>query len=161
MVAPTCYVGAVDGDLVAHVAFSTRPGLVKARTCRLVVMPEWQGAGVGLRFLNAICEHWRRGENRYGKPMPTLFHTSHPGLAAALRRDPAWTQVSATLCGDNKGRSIRTLAASAARQSRKSCGSVFGGHFRAVQGFRNRIVSWTCTATSAPHKRRSSSGPRD
>lgn len=68
----------------------------------LVVMPEWQDAGVGMRFLNAVCERWRRGQNRYGKPMPTLFHTSHLGLAAALRRDPAWAQVSATLCGDNK-----------------------------------------------------------
>jgi hypothetical protein len=39
--------------------------------------------------------------------MPTLFHTSHPGLCAALRRDPHWTQVSAMLHGDNKlGRSI-------------------------------------------------------
>lgn len=87
MIAATCYVAAIDGQPVAHLAVSTRPGLVEARACRLVVMPEWQGAGVGMRFLNAICDLWRRGENRYGKPMPTLFHTSHPGLAAALRRD--------------------------------------------------------------------------
>ena len=73
-------------------------------------MPEWQGAGVGLRLLNAICERWRRGENRYGKPMPTPFHTSNPGVAAALRRDPAGTQVSATLCGNNKACGIKGLA---------------------------------------------------
>jgi hypothetical protein len=75
---------------IAHVAFSTRQGFVEARACRLVVMPEWQGAGVGMRFLNAVCAAWRRGRNRYGRPMLTLFHTSHPGLAAALRRDPLW-----------------------------------------------------------------------
>lgn len=91
MIAATCYVGFVNGEPVAHVGVSTRVGMVEARACRLVVMPEWQGAGVGLRFLNAVCDMWRRGENRYGKPMRTLFHTSHPGLAAALRRSPFWT----------------------------------------------------------------------
>ena len=136
MVASNCYLGTVNGEPVAHVAFSTRPGLVEARACRLVIMPEWQGAGIGLRFLNAICEQWRRGENRYRKPMPTLFHTSHPGLAAALRRDPVWTQVSAALCGGSKARCVQSLAKSAAKKGKRAAGSGFGGHFRAVQGFR-------------------------
>ena len=137
MIAATNYVATVDGQLVAHLAVSTRPGLVEARACRLVVMPEWQGAGVGMRFLNAICSAWLRGENRYGMPMPTLFHTSHPGLAAALRRDPAWTQVSGGLVGDSKARSQASMQASAARNS-AACvtGTGYGGHFRAVQGFR-------------------------
>jgi len=137
MMASTCYVAAIDGEPVAHVAFSTRPGLVEARACRLVVMPEWQGAGVGMRFLNAVCERWRRGENRYKKRLPTLFHTSHPGLAAALRRDDRWTQVSAALYGSHRGKSIKTLTESAVKKGRKPPGSAgFGGHFRAVQGFR-------------------------
>ena len=136
MIAATCYVGTVNGAPVTHVAVSTRPGLVEARACRLVVMPEWQGAGVGLRFLNAVCERWRHGDNRYQKPLRTLFHTSHPGLAAALRRHPDWTQVSASLHGDHKGRSVASLAKSRSRQKKKKAGSGFGGHFRAVQGFR-------------------------
>lgn len=136
MVASECYVATVDDELVAHVAFSTRPGLVEARACRLVVMPEWQGIGVGLRFLNAICEAWRQGNNRYSLPMPTLFHTSRPGLAAALRRDRHWTQVSATLHGGSKRRSAASLERSAVRGKMPSKGSGYGGHFRAVQGFR-------------------------
>jgi GNAT superfamily N-acetyltransferase len=131
MIAATCYVGFVGGEPVAHLAVSTRPGLVEARACRLVVMPEWQGAGVGLRFLNAICARWRRGLNRYRKPMPTIFHTSHPGLAAALRRDPLWAQVSAELFGGDKRRSAASI-----RRSGVEAGQGFGGHFRAVQGFR-------------------------
>ncbi|OYW52656.1 MAG: ABC transporter ATP-binding protein [Rhizobiales bacterium 12-68-15] len=131
MIAAGCYVGFVDDVPVAHVAFSTRPGLKEARACRLVVMPEWQGAGIGLRFLNAICAMWRRGQNRYSRPMPTLFHTSHPGLAAALRRHPYWAQVSAELCGGDKGRSRASM-----QQSGKGAGTGYGGHFRAVQGFR-------------------------
>jgi energy-coupling factor transporter ATP-binding protein EcfA2/GNAT superfamily N-acetyltransferase len=137
MIAASCYVATIDGQSVAHVAFSTRPGLVEARACRLVVMPEWQGAGVGMRFLNAVCEAWRRGDNRYGKPMPTLFHTSHPGLSNALRRDSKWTQVSARLHGDHKGRSRDSVARSAAKAGRDDFGTAgYGGHFRAVQGFR-------------------------
>lgn len=137
MIAAACYVATIDGQPVAHVGFSTRPGLVEARACRLVVMPEWQGAGVGMRFLNAVCEAWRRGENRYHKPMPTLFHTSHPGLAMALRRDKNWTQVSARLYGDHKGRCSASMSASAKRDGWGVPGKAgYGGHFRAVQGFR-------------------------
>ncbi|WP_430735224.1 GNAT family N-acetyltransferase [Halodesulfovibrio aestuarii] len=136
MIAATCYVGFVNGEPVAHLAVSTR-SRNEARACRLVVMPEWQGAGVGLRFLNAVCDMWRRGENRYERPMPVLFHTSHPGLAAALRRQTKWCQVSAKLYGANKARCARSLAKSAERRGKKKTAmSGYGGHFRAVQGFR-------------------------
>jgi ABC-type thiamine transport system ATPase subunit len=136
MIAADCYVATINDELVAHVAFSTRPGLVESRACRLVVMPEWQGIGVGMRFLNTISEAWRQGNNRYNKPMPTLFHTSHPNLAAALRRDPKWTQVSAQLCGQNKRRCIETIYKSDSKAKRRPTNSGYGGHFRAVQGFR-------------------------
>jgi len=136
MIAADCYVGTIDGEPVAHVAVSTRPGMVEARACRLVVMPEWQGAGVGMRFLNAVCEMWRTGENRHGMRSSTLFHTSHPGLAAALRRDPKWRQISAVLYGGNKVSSKRSILDSAKRSGTIMAGVGMGGHFRAVQGFR-------------------------
>lgn len=139
MIAATNYVGFVDGQPVAHIAVSTRQGLVEARACRLVVLPEWQGAGVGIRFLNAVCQMWREGKNRYGLELPTLFHTSHPGLCAVLRRSPLWTQVSARLYGENKARSGSSIIASRERRGTlKDLGKTtgYGGHFRAVQGFR-------------------------
>lgn len=136
MVGASYYVGLVDGLPVAHVAVATRQGLLEARACRLVVMPEWQGAGVGLRFLNAVCDAWLHGRNRYGLALRSLFHTSHPGLAAALRRDPHWTQVSASLVGQSRARSVASLQASAARKGVRHEGGGYGGHFRAVQGFR-------------------------
>jgi len=136
MIAATNYVATVEGEMVAHVAVSTRQGLVEARACRLVVMPEWQGAGVGLRFLDAVCERWRQGRNRYGLRLTTLFHTSHPGLAAALRRAPAWTQVSGTLTGADRTRSVASIRASQERRGTGAHGGGYGGHFRAVQGFR-------------------------
>ena len=139
MIAATCYVGFIDGEPVAHLGVSTRTGMVEARACRLVITPEWQGAGVGIRFLNTICDMWRRGENRYENPMPTLFHTSHPGLAAALRHSTLWTQVSARLYGESKERSANAITASRKRNGtfqKHGVGSGYGGHFRAVQGFR-------------------------
>ena len=99
-------------------------------------MPEWQGAGVGLRFLDAVCERWRRGWNRYRLPMRSLFHTSHPGLAAALRRSSRWTQVSGMMCGSHRGRSIESIRRSAEKHGNGTAGAGYGGHFRAVQGFR-------------------------
>lgn len=104
MVAARNYVGLVDGEPVVHVAVSTLAGrkggskkgvIGAARLCRLVVMPEWQGAGVGMRFLEWVAEEWYRGRNRYGVRLTGIIHTSHPGLVAALRRSPKWVQISA------------------------------------------------------------------
>jgi GNAT superfamily N-acetyltransferase len=137
-VAANYYVGFVDGAPVAHLCVSTRPGMKEARGCRLVILPEWQGAGLGLRFLNEVAALWRRGVNRYAKPMPMLFHTSHPGLAEALRRDPLWAQVSAPLYGAPRARCAASLRRSALKngwEGNRTTGG-FGGHFRAVQGFR-------------------------
>lgn len=155
MIGARCYVGTVDGEPVAHLGVGTmHTGLgVEARACRMVVMPEWQGAGVGMRFLNQICEWNLRGDEKgvggyketsplYGKPLTTLFHTSHPGLAAALRRSRGWVQTSANLYGARKSASRKSIRAASKRDvatgKRKVVfgGTGFGGHFRAVQGFR-------------------------
>lgn len=130
-IAATCYVGFVDGRPVTHLAMSTRPGLQEGRACRFVVLPEWQGIGVGSRFLNAVCGAWRRGQNPYGKPMPTIINTSHPGLARSLRNNPLWTQISSSLHGNNKVRSAEKISLSAGAMK-----AGYGGHFRAIQGFR-------------------------
>lgn len=136
MIAATYYVATAGDQLVAHVAVGTRPGMAEARACRLVVMPEWQGAGIGLRFLAAVCDRWRQGRNRYSIKVPTLFHTSHPGLCAALRRDPKWTQVSGSLVGSNREKCKASMERSMKRGRMAATGSGYGGHFRAVQGFR-------------------------
>jgi len=138
MIAAYCYVGTVDGERVAHVAVSTTPGMREARACRLVVMPEWQGAGVGMRFLNAICQMWLEGNNPYKKKLTSLFHTSHPGLAAALRRDPKWRQTSARLYGEAKNAiKYKPGARGGCKDGSEHGNSTgYGGHFRAVQGFR-------------------------
>lgn len=128
--AATYYTGFIDGKPVAHVAFSPRPGLCEVRACRFVVMPDWQGMGIGQAFLNAVCALWRRGQNRFKRPLLTLINTSHPGLCAALRRSALWVQVSAVLYGGNKLRSQQKM------QKAIPDGVGYGGHFRSMQGFR-------------------------
>lgn len=129
------FIGLVDGELACHVAicpFFTAPGY---RATRLVTMPEWQGAGVGTRFLDWCCQYHLDGKGRCSRKLPTYFHTSHPQLVGALRRSPRWIQVSAVLYGGNKARSKRSIA-----RTHKSedihIASGYGGHFRAVQGFK-------------------------
>lgn len=136
MIAARYFVGTVGGELVAHVAFSPRFNIGGFRACRLVVMPEWQGAGVGTRFLDSVCQLHLDGENKWRRSYPTYFHTSHPGLAAALRRSARWVQVSARLYGNHKARSLASMERSAARKGGGLTGAGFGGHFRAVQGFK-------------------------
>lgn len=145
MVGSRCYVGTVNGEPVAHVAVSSAhagKGRAEARASRLVIMPEWQGAGIGLRFLNAIAQLQLEGAGRiHGRSVTTIFHTTHPGLCAALRRDPSWCQVSAVLHGQSRRASAKRIKAAESSPATRtgtfrSSNAAFGGHFRAVQGFR-------------------------
>lgn len=132
LVAGEYYVGVVDGEPVCHVGVTPFFQAKAYRASRMVVMPEWQGAGIGLRFLNAVCLSNLEGNGRKGYKFPTLFHTSHPGLVSALQRDPKWRQTSAALFGGNKKKSGASVKASHGMIP----GTGYGGHFRAVQGFK-------------------------
>lgn len=135
-IAAEYFVGTVGGELACHLAVSPWFHVGGYRATRLVTMPEWQGAGVGTRFLDAIAQYHLDGNGRRGRKLPTYFHTSHPQLCAVLRRSPKWEQVSAKLYGDNKNKSIASHERSARRKGREHIGGGFGGHFRAVQGFK-------------------------
>ena len=135
MIAATNYCAVVDGKPVSHVAVATTTGLKTARMCRLVVAPEWQGAGIGLRFMSAVAGLWLSGLNRYSKTMTTVFHTSHPGLVAALLRRPDWIYMGGRM-GESGLASWLTMAASRIRNGNLSGHSRYGGHMRAVQAFR-------------------------
>lgn len=136
-VAAEYFVGVIDGEPVCHLAVAPLFTAGAYRATRLVVMPEWQGIGVGTRFLSAICEYHKQGFGRCGKPLPVFFHTSHPQLCGALRHSRKWKQTAASLYGANKTRSHSSLVRSAVKkgQSNRATGG-YGGHFRAVQAFK-------------------------
>lgn len=135
-IAAEYFIGTVDGELACHMAVSPWFHVGGYRATRLVTMPEWQGAGVGTRFLNEIAQYHLEGKGRKNRKLPTYFHTSHPQLCEALRRNPKWVQVSARLYGEDKGKSIKSHTKSAERKGKEHIGSGFGGHFRAIQGFK-------------------------
>lgn len=145
MPAAAVYVGTVEGEPVAHLGVATRPAAwhregLECRGSRMVVMPEWQGAGVGTKFLDAVCELQLQGHDHArmpGRELLTQFHTSHPGLVAALRRSPKWRQISAAMFGGSKARSRASMLRSQAKRGVKGeLAAGYGGHFRAIQGFR-------------------------
>lgn len=136
MVAATNYVAeGPNGEPVCHVAVATMAGLHTARLCRLVTMPEWQGAGVGMKFLEHVAQMWLDGQNRYSKKMTGIIHTSHPGLIAALRRSPRWVLTSQQMGGQDRTKSQASLYKAKAKGLVRAVGG-YGGHIRAVVGFR-------------------------
>ena len=136
-IAAKYYVGFIGGQPVSHLATSPRLDIGAVRACRLCVMPEWQGTGIGMRFLNEVC--WMSianapGCHEFGDRVKRVYaHTSHPGLSSALKRSSQWRQVSAMLCGCNKARCRQSINSHRPNQDVKSSG--YGGHFRAIQGF--------------------------
>ena len=136
-VAAMHFIGTVDGELACHIVVAPRFEVHGYRATRLVTMPEWQGAGVGSKFLNFIAQYHLDGNGRGGHKYVTYFHTSHPQLCAYLRHSQKWVQVSAVLYGGNKKKSGESIIRSQKRKKSKlMCGAGYGGHFRAVQGFK-------------------------
>lgn len=130
------FVGTVDGELACHVAVCPLFTANGYRATRLVTMPEWQGAGVGFRFLEWVCQYHLDGNGRCNKKYATFFHTSHPQLCMALRRGKHWIQTSAMLYGSNKKRSAVSIQKSHNKNGSMVNGVGYGGHLRAVQGFK-------------------------
>ena len=59
-------------------------------------------------------------------------------LCMALRKSKKWIQTSANLYGGNKTKSSKSITRSRIKHNGEmtGCGSGYGGHFRAVQGFK-------------------------
>lgn len=136
------FIGVVGGEPVCHLAVMPMFTAHAYRASRLVTMPEWQGAGVGTKFLNYVVEYHKQGNGRKGHKLPTLFHTSHPQLISYLNRSPLWVLKSQMLYGANKKKSGESISKAQKKKKKKTIGSGaektggFGGHFRAVQGFK-------------------------
>ena len=134
-IAAEYYIGTVNGELACHLAVSPMFQAKGYRATRLVTMPEWQGAGVGFKFLNYIAQYHLEGNGRCNKKFVTFFHTSHPQLCNALRKNKRWIQTSGKMYGDNKRKTAKSINRKGTKlNAPQSTG--YGGHFRAVQGFK-------------------------
>lgn len=131
-IAAQYFLGEINGEPVCHLAVSPLFTANAYRATRLVVMPEWQGIGVGTKFLNSVCQFHLDGRGRKGHKFPTFFHTSHPQLCSALRNSSKWVQTNARLYGGNKKRSSSSIQ----KSEKQKIAAGYGGHFRAVQSFK-------------------------
>lgn len=79
------YVGVINGEVVCHtgiIFFPMQKG--KKRVHRLVVLPDYQGVGIGTAFIAAVAEIVR------AEGFELNLTTTTPALVGALRKSPCW-----------------------------------------------------------------------
>lgn len=95
-----CY-GAYDGNtIIAFMAVMTFPHPIRKNTkrcSRLVVLPDYQGIGIGRSFLNTIAEMYKKQGYSF------LIMTSAKNMIWALNKDKHWKMTRLGFC---KGQSI-------------------------------------------------------
>lgn len=104
MISSRCYLGSIDGVACAFVAVAASPGLpwgptkanprtakrhapgkARWREARLVVMPEFQGLGVGKLVSETVARIFVSSGHQY------YSRTSHPKLTRSRTRSDMWT----------------------------------------------------------------------
>jgi GNAT superfamily N-acetyltransferase len=80
------YVGVFNGEIVCHTGIIQMPMKKgKKRVHRLVVLPDYQGIGIGTRFIKAVAEMVAQ------RGFELNLTTTTPALVGALRKDADWT----------------------------------------------------------------------
>ena len=84
------FVGVVDGEVVSHIGLIPMPMRKDAkRVHRFVVLPDYQGIGIGMSFQSAVCDIVRR-EGFEG----TIWNvTTTPALYKAQIKSDRWKLV--------------------------------------------------------------------
>lgn len=108
-----CY-GLYDGDTIvgfcAILHHPTRDNPKMKRTARLVILPDYQGIGLGLRFLSEIARIYKELGWDY------CIITSSRNLIWALKNNPNWIAYRVGLCsgsqfgGKHKSRDVPTAS---------------------------------------------------
>lgn len=86
-----CFLGYLDGNPVAFgsaLAFPNQHFKSAWREHRTVVLPDYQGLGIGVRFSDAIAQHFCGEGHRY------FSKTSHPRMGEYRERSPLWKPTS-------------------------------------------------------------------
>lgn len=77
--------GVINGEIVCHtgiIQFPMKKG--KKRVHRLVVLPDYQGIGIGTRFIKEVAKLITKDGYELN------LTTTTPSLVGALTRDPEW-----------------------------------------------------------------------
>lgn len=85
--AAECYVGMVEGRLAAFCAIINfpHPQVPNFKSVhRLVVLPDYQGVGLGIKMLDFVADIYR------GRKKRVIITTSNPAMKKALEKDGKW-----------------------------------------------------------------------
>lgn len=127
-VANTYYVGHFEDKPICHVGISTNKGCASGRFNRLVVIPQYQGLGIGTKLLEYVGSNWLKGINRYNKKMTSIACTGHSGLIRSFLRRESWVHIATHVGG-------RTKSANEKANNKRSL-SGHGNHLRGLASFR-------------------------
>jgi len=88
------YIASWEGEAVAFVAVMPLVGFPgRRRISRIVVLPDYQGIGIGRAVLDATCRMLK------GRGHRVNITSSHPAMIASLKRDSAWRCVNYSKTG--------------------------------------------------------------
>lgn len=79
------FVGVINGEIVCHtgiIYFPMQKG--KKRVHRLVVLPDYQGIGIGTKFIKKVAKIVT------AEGFELNLTTTTPSLVGALKKDPQW-----------------------------------------------------------------------
>ena len=79
------FVGVINGEIVCHtgiIQFPLKKG--KKRVHRLVVLPDYQGIGIGTKFIKGVAQIIT------DRGFELNLTTTTPALVGALKKDPEW-----------------------------------------------------------------------
>lgn len=89
-----CYLATWNDEPVAFCAIlALPPRRGHWRVSRIVVLPDYQGIGIGRRLLDTLAEHYHK------KSCVLHITTSHPAMIAALAHAPDWAMSSVKKTG--------------------------------------------------------------
>jgi ABC-type ATPase involved in cell division len=131
--AAQCFVALYQGRPIAFNSFLHLPHHIAKDIKighRLVVLPDYQGLGIGCRF-----EEWL-GEYLHGRGFRYHNVTAHPALVAYCKRSPRWRMTQG-------GRGLKTTGLKAANRLRKTPAKKGSGHLEMKQCQPRRIATFT------------------
>lgn len=97
-VAARCYAAVWEGEAAGFCATAPMPGIAgMRRISRLVVLPEYQGMGIGGAFLDAVADWTAREGHR------VTITAAHPAVISHCRRSPRWKTSAVRKLGSRPG----------------------------------------------------------
>jgi len=112
------WIGLINGELACHtgiIQFPMRKGW--KRVHRMVVLPDYQGIGIGIKFINEVSKHYI--ENGFNMNLTTTT----PALVGGLSRNDKWSLVRAGRVKNTLGANLKKYYGNATHSKDKGIGS--------------------------------------